>query len=359
MPQSPYGVFGGPNKLIEAYIDWRDDRLEKIEAGVLQEADSKADFPEFLYGAVRVALWQGYDRIEPQFERFTAVESAPDFRERRMRGLNALTGIGYVGDHGEYPMMRRTERPSAPLAVDTYGGVYSITRQLIINDDTGDLLNRNPADMGFAMANFVAETVIALIESNPNAADGNPFFSVSRGNQSTAALSEDSLADAIQALETQRDDDGYRIRIRAAVLVVQNMRQELIARRIVNSTVTGTAVNYTGGTAGVGTGLFDKGRDNPLQGIIQGDNIIREPFFSDTNDWYVFASPETVPAFVVGFLNGERRPFIGLKNPEVRNALGPGVDPYTFELDSVDFKVRHDFGVAAADPRGAFRAQVP
>jgi hypothetical protein len=33
------------------------------------------------------------------------------------------------------------------------------------------------------------------------------------------------------------------------------------------------------------------------------------------------------------------------------------MDPYTFELDSIDFKVRHDFGVAAVDPRG-FRWRV-
>jgi Mu-like prophage major head subunit gpT len=356
---NPYGVFGGPNKLIEAYADWRDDRLAKYDAGVLMEADSKADFPEFLFGIIRTALWAGYERIAPQFERYATIENAPDFRERRLRGLNALTGIGYVGDHGEYPGMRRTERPSAPLAVDTYGGVYSLTRQLIINDDTGELLNRNPADMGFNAGNFVAETVVALIVSNPLAADGAVFFSSGRGNQGTAPLSEDALADAITAMETQRDDDGYRIRIRANLLVVQNARQEMIARRIVNSTTTGATINYTGGTAGVGSAFMDKGTLNPVQGILNGDQILRETFLPDANDWYLFADPGSVPAFAIGFLNGERRPFIGLKNPEVRNALGPGVDPYTFELDSVDFKVRLDFGAAAVDPRGAYRSVVP
>lgn len=358
MRQNPYGVFGGPNKLIEGYIDWRDDRIAKVEAGVLREADSKADFPEFLFGTIRTALWAGYDRIAPMFERYAAFENMPDFRERRLRGLNALTGIGYVGDHGEYPMMRRTERPSAPLAVDTYGGVYALTRQLIINDDSGELLNRNPGDMGFAAGNFVAETLVALIESNPTAADGNPFFGVAHANQGTAALSEDSLVDAMTALESQRDDDNYRIRIRTNLLLVQNARQEAIARRIVNSTTTGAVVQYTGGTAGVGTSYMDKGVNNPVQGILNGDQILREEFLTDANDWYLFASPATVPAFAIGFLNGERRPFIGLKNPEVRNALGPGVDPYTFELDSVDFKIRLDFGVAAVDWHGAYRSQV-
>jgi hypothetical protein len=79
--------------------------------------------------------------------------------------------------------MRRTERPGPSLVIDTYGGVYSITRQAIINDDSGELLNRNPADMGYAAGIFVAEALVALIESNPTAPDGTAFFHGVRGNQ--------------------------------------------------------------------------------------------------------------------------------------------------------------------------------
>jgi hypothetical protein len=353
----PYGNLGRPNSLLEAYIEWRDDRLARVEEG-LMEADTRADFPEFLYGPIRTSTWGGYTRIQPQYRRYARVENAPDFRERRLRGLNALRGVGYVGEHGEYPMMRRTERPSAPLVVEKYGGVYSITWEAIVNDESGDLLNRNPADMGYAMGLLVAETGIALLESNPTAADGDPFFSVGRGNEGSAALSEDALADAIAAMESQFDDDGYRIVVRPAALIVQNARNEMIARRIINSTVTGTQVEYTGGTPGVGSQYFDKGTLNPLNGIMPGDAVVREPFLSDSNNWYLFADPNDVPAFAVGFLNGQEQPMIGLKNPEVRNALGPGVDPYTFELDTVDFKIRHVFGWAAVDPRGAWRSVV-
>jgi hypothetical protein len=353
-----YGDFGGPNKLIEAYIEWRDQKLELLAIGELEEADSKADFAEFLYGPVRTAVWHGYQRIQPQYRKYARIESAPDFRERRLKGLNALKGIGYVGDHGEYPGMVRTTRPAALLVVDTYGGVYAITRQAIRNDDSGELLNRNPADMGFAMGNFVAETLVALIESNPTAPDGQPFFSVGRGNQVTVALSEDSLADAITFMESQLDDDGYRILIRANALIVKSARMELIARRILNSAQTGANIQYTGGTAGAGTTLFDKGTDNPLQNILPNDAVVREPFFSDANDWYLFANPADVPAFALGFLDGNEQPFVGLKDPMVRNALGPGMDPYTYELDSIDFKVRHDFGCAPVDPRGAYRGVV-
>lgn len=346
---NPYGEFGKPIRLLEAYKEWRDQRLE--------EADSKADFPQFLFGPVRTALWQGYSKVSPQYRRYSRVENAPDFRERRLRGLNGLSGIGYVGDHGEYPQMRRTERNPASLVIDTYGATYSITRQAIRNDDSGDLLNRNPSDMGYAAGKFVTETVISYIESNPNAPDGAAMFSEARGNQTTEALSEDSLATAISAMEGQLDDDGNHIVVTPQTLAVKNARMELTAKRIIQSGETGTSQTYTG-AAGAGTTIMDKGTLNPLQGILPSNAVVRDAFWSDNNNWYLFADPNEVPGFAVGFLDGREEPFVGLLDPGVRNALGAGTDPYSFELDAVDFKVRLDFGVAVVDPRGVYRGVV-
>lgn len=356
-----YGDYGRPIVIFEAYKEWRDNRLAAIEEGVLDisEADSKADFPTWLYGPLRTSLWGGYQRIQSQYRRYARVENMPDFRPRLLKGLNALRGYGHVGDHGEYPGMRRTERPAASLVIDTYGAIYDITRQTIINDESGQLLNRNPDDMGYQAGLFLAETLVALIESNPNGPDGAPMYSVGRGNQVVAPLSEDALADAITFMEQQRDDDGFRITIQAATLIVQNARQQLIANRILNSQLTGANVNWTGGSAGVGTAQFDKGTDNPLAGILPNDAVVREAFFNDANDWYLFAAPGTVPAFAIGFLNGKESPDILLKDPGVRNALGAGTDPYEWEIDKVSFKVRHDFGVAPVDPRGTYRSVVP
>jgi hypothetical protein len=346
-----YGAYGKPILIFEAFNEW----AEGVEEGtIILEADMRADFPSFLYGPVRTALWHGYTKVEPQYRRYARVDSVSDFRPTRIRGLNSLTGVGYVGEHGEYPGMKRTERPSASVQVDTYGGVYAITRHAIVNDDTGELLNRNPSEMGFAIGNYIAEAMIAVVENPGNAPDGAAFFSSGRGNQGTAALSEDSLPDAITAMENQRDDDNYRIIVRPQTVLVPTVRLELIGKRILNSSITGTNVQWTGG-AGAGSAIFDKGIENPIQGILPADAVVREPFLTDQTDWYVLANPDDVPAFTIAFLNGAEQPFIGLKNPEVRGALGAGNDPYTFEFDTIDFKVRHDFGFGVIDPRGAYK----
>lgn len=346
-----YGHYGKPIRLLEAYIDWRDERL-------LQEADSKADFAEFLWGPIRKSMYRGYQRVQAQYRRYAMIEAATDFRETRIVGLNSLQGVGYVGDHGEYPEMRRTDRPPASVVVDTYGGVYAITRQLIRNDDSNQLLSRVPEDMGRAMARFVTEALIALIESNPLAPDGAAFFSLARGNYATTALSEDSLATAISAMEQQEDDDGFPIVVTPRTLLVQSPRMQLIANRIINSQLTGATIEQTGWPSTATTERMDKGTLNPLNGILPNDGVVREPFLTDPNDWYLFADPNDIPAFVLAFLDGQEAPFVGLKNPVVRNALGPGEDPYEFDIDTIDFKCRLDFGAAPIDPRGAYYAEV-
>jgi hypothetical protein len=107
---SRYGDYKRPVVLFEAYSDWREQQN-------LEEADTRSDFPSFLYGPVRQSMWYGYERVQPQYKRYARIENMPDFRERRLRGLTGMSKPGYVGEHGEYPMMTRGERPAAPLVV--------------------------------------------------------------------------------------------------------------------------------------------------------------------------------------------------------------------------------------------------
>lgn len=346
----PYGNIGKPVRILEAYVEWAS----------LQEADTAASFADYLFGPVRKALYKGYSFVAPQYRKYADVVSVPDFKPLRMTGLNGFGGLVYVGDSGDYKPLERGTRLAAELSVDTYGGIYQIKRHAIINDDTRALLNTVPEGLGRSAASSVVRMIVALIESNPDAPDGNPMFSGTpgRGNLGTADLSEDSLAAAIAWMESQEDDNGEPVVITPGVVLVKGVQQELKLRRILNSTQTGTSVNFTGGTAGVGTGYFDKGVNNPLANILPADAIVRERFLVDANDWYLLAAPGEVPAFAVAFLNGKAEPFIGLKDPNVRSTVGQGEDPYSYEFDSIDFKVRHDYGAAAIDPRGAYKASV-
>ena len=79
---------------------------------------------------------------------------------------------------------------------------------------------------------------------DPNIPTFDAFFNSTRANQTTNALSEDSLADGITFMDTLVDDSGYPITVRAASLIVRNTRLQMVAQRILNSTITGVNVGF-------------------------------------------------------------------------------------------------------------------
>ena len=347
-----YGHFGKPCVVLEMLKDWQQGKAAAIEAGRVLEAspDGKADFATFFDGSVTSSFYNGYERSESAWRRFVMRDAATDFKEKTIRGLAGISGFGYVGDLGEYPGLRRAFRPEASIVVDTYGGVYQISRQAIRNDETRKILATGPDEMGYGAGVFITEMIISLIVSNPLAPDGAAMYSTTRGNETVNPLSAESLIDGTTFMQTQRNDDGRPIRVTARTLAVQNDRQAAIARRELMS--QGVINVATAQTSEFGTGNM-----NAANGILPADGIVVDPFFPDPNDWYLFADPDQVPAFCASFLDGNERPWIGLKDAYVRSVYGAGVDPYTFELDSLDYKVRFDLGAAPVDPRGTYRGR--
>jgi hypothetical protein len=367
-----YGIWGKQIPLFEAWEDWAERGQARIEdlqeaaadgdadaALALEEADTRFDFPNFLFGPVSTSLWGGYSQVAPQYRRYSRIENMPDLRERRLRGLNQVRGMAYVGENGEYVEGRRTERPSAALTVDKYGFVYKITMEAILNDETGELLNRIPGEMGRDASIFVANTLVALIESNPLAPDGSALFNATRAESDDAGV--------VRGLARRRHHLHGHARGR---LGLPDHRPRGDSDRAEHATPDdrgphpqlddhGCQRQRTPGRPEWGSNVFDKGTINPLNGILPADGVVKEVFFTDSNDWYLFADPGDVPGFAIGFLNGNEQPFVGLKEPQVRSAMGPGVDPYTFEFDSIDFKCRHFFGAAPVDPRAAYKGIVP
>lgn len=369
--------------LFDLYEDWREERQARIAQGInprtgqpfapglleavqsgapmldraLVEAapDTRADFATFLWGPVSFSFYQGYEYVTSQWTRYVGTEAIQSFDEVRIKGINGMTGIGYVGDHGEYQPMRRSFRPEAAIVVDTYGGVYSMTRKLLRSRGADVLVQRNPQDMGDAMADFISRMIVALIIANPNAPDGAPMYSTTRGNLVAQPLSEDTFVDAATWLRTQKDDIGRPIRVRLNAAVVQNDRQALIMRRIIRSQTTGVQAAPSSQT-------FSEGTDNPIayadSDLMPADGIVIDPYIPDANNVYFFADPNRVPGFVAGFLDGQQQPLIGMTDATVMHLSvsgGNGHDPYSYEGDTIDYKTRHDVGVAAVDPRGVYQ----
>lgn len=378
--RTDFGHWGGHIELFDLYEAWRDEKRALVEAGInpktgqafqgqLLEAfqagnmaileaspDTRADFATFMWEPIQANFYQGYDYVESQWKRYVGTMTVNSFDEVRIKGINGLTGIGYVGELGEYPGLRRTFRPEAAIVIDTYGGSYAMTRKLLRSNGIEKITARNPNDFGVAMGDFVTRMIIALIVANPNAPDGAAMYNGTRGNLATTAVSEDSLVDAAVWLRTRKDPDGRPIRTNLRSAVTQNDRVALRLRQIVQSqTLALPGVS----TTALANDKFGRGTSNPIPdaGIIPVDGIIVDPWLPDAQDVYYFSDPDRNPAFVAAFLDGQEKPMIGLDDATVMhlsNSNGSGHDPYSFHGDALRYKIRHDVGVTAVEPLSTY-----
>lgn len=373
-----YGRYGKHIELFELFESWRDDpgaqSAVAVEEGWIEESEApefasqlqegtgapegRADFPLFLLSVTRHKMREGFRRRAAKWERYVGVERAEDFRIHTVSQLNGLSGMGPVPEFDEYPRIRSSEEMGPPYSVGKHGGVYAVTYEMVVNDDTNQILNRTPRELGRMSAAYVSLVVVGLIESNPNYIDGLPFFSATprqglpAGNEftgSAAEPSEDNLITIVASLNNTVDSEGFPMEIDPGVIITKDERTKFIFRRIIRSQQTGATANDTA------TGVFDKGTYNAAEGILPEDGVIVEPYLRDPNDWILLAEIGR-PAFIIAFLRDQREPFIGMQDSGVRS-MGGARDPYTLDNDEWPMKIRHVFGVALGDPRAARRAR--
>lgn len=348
-----YGDLGKPVMLYEGFREW----VDTAEAQDVREAGSTSDFAYYLDTIVRKVFFDRYQRAESGWRKMAKVISVSDYREITSVSLSGMPLLLAVNEGGEYKDSPLNEIQGPKIKVQKFGRLFSLTREIFINDDL-NRLNDVPSMMAEAATTSLNVNVVQTVLENAGTAyDGNAFFDdATHKNTITDALSEVGLQNAITKLRKQTDDTGYRINIRPGMLVIP-VELEFIAARILNS----TEVHVSGGTAAVpavsGTALYGAGNANTVRGIV---DYWVEPYLTDANDWYLFGDPSTRPAMQVAFLNGQETPQVMLKNPEVRMLMGGAgmSDPYTMMYDEIWWKVRYEWAARMWEWRSVVKAIV-
>lgn len=168
--------------------------------------------------------------------------------------------------------------------------------------------------------------------SNPLLADGVALFSAAAGrtNQGTAAaITEASLTQAIELMTQQREmtpagviGDQIINNYPRYILVAPGTRA-IEARKILAQTTPAQASQV-----------------NPYANAF---DVIEEPRLFNTagaQRWWLAADPATIDTIEYCRLEGQSEPFLDQR-------VG-------FEVDGVEFKIRHDFAAKAIDFRGLF-----
>ncbi|HEX7088741.1 MAG TPA: hypothetical protein VF192_01315 [Longimicrobiales bacterium] len=361
--------YGNWGKHIELFSLWESANEDPAAMLALVENDmellegtgaieGRADFPIFLQTVIRHRMRERFRAVAAQWQQYVGMETAQDFREHTVSQLNGIRGIRGINEDGEYPRLRTSEEEGPSFAVGKHGGTYAVTMELVINDETDKILNRTPRELGRSMAEYQAQVITAFIESNPTyGPDGQPFFGVAHDNEVTGAAAEPNetnLLAALDKMELRRDPDGIPFTVRPRRIIVRTPSQKATFDRIIRSQLTGVSDGPVT-NASLGFGQFFTGQYNPAFNVLPPDAVVNDVWLNDPNDWYVLGDAEDRAPFVYATLRNRREPFIGIKDQGVRDAMGAGSDPYSWWFDTIDYKVRHFFGVAPGEPLAAMR----
>lgn len=287
------------------------------------------DLPLILANVAHKALFAGFDTAPETWQVWCATGAVTDFKTHYSVRASETDDLEEVPEHGEYRYGEITEAQEL-YSIVTYGKLFAITRQTIINDDLGALTNI-PAKHGQAVARQIGDVAYAVLTGNAAMGDGTALFHADHANfvdaGSGAVPGVATIAAGILAMGIQKDLKGLRrLNIRPEYFISPKTLEgatEVFFRseRFVDtdtiatdSSLAATRVNpYSGGYF---TRVYEPRLDD-----------------DDVAAWYL-AGPrgQTVTVF---FLNGVQTPYLETKQG--------------WSVDGIEYKVRIDVGAKAMD----------
>lgn len=283
-----------------------------------------SDFPNLLTSTGNRILMPAYQAAESPLKRLARQRTADDFRPISLVKLGEFGKLQKVTEAGEIKALSTGEATEG-LQLETFGGIFSLSRKAIINDDLGAFA-RWAGMMGTAAAETEADQLVAILnEANglgPVMGDGKRLFHVDHGNiaASGAALAVDPLSDARLALRRQKGLDGVSPISATPKFLLVPPELETAGEKLLAELAAATVNDQ-----------------NPFSGKL---TLLVEPRLTETA-WYVFADPAVLPVLEYAYLSSAPGPQLASKDG--------------WEVLGREFRVVLDFGAGAVDWRGAYR----
>jgi len=289
-----------------------------------------SDFPLVLANVAEKSLFEGFEAAAETWQTWVATGSVSDFKTHHSVRASESSDLQEIPEGTPYPYGERSEAQEQ-YSIVTHGLIEAITRQTIINDDLGAIIDVY-MDHGEAVSRKIGDVVYAVLTANSAMGDGVALFhTATHGNLagSGAAVAVDPLAAGIKAMKTQKDLQGKRrLNIRPAYFIapaaIEGIAEQFFRTNDLDATGSTDAVKATA---------------NPYAGNYF--SRVYEPRLDDDSAtaWYLAARKgKTVKLF---FLNGVQRPYLESQNG--------------WNVDGVEMKVRIDCGAKAMDWRGLYK----
>lgn len=286
---------------------------------------STSDFPSLLENVLNKVLLDAYNGWEPTWDKWAATGSVSDFKLNSRVRLGSFNNLQTVPESGEFKELSTGEEKETIQAI-TKGGLFSVTRQLIINDDLGGL-SRVARMLGQSARRTVNTDAYAVLTANGAMSDGVAMFHANHGNlaASGSVLSVASLSAAKAAMRLQKfvSTDNQFLNIMPNILLVPVALEDAALTLIASETDPAQA---------------NSKRPNIHRNTL---TVISDPALdaSSATAWYLVSSND--PIIETVFLDGVQEPFLDSEEG--------------FTVDGVRWKVRIDYGADSVDFRGGYR----
>jgi ATP-dependent protease ClpP protease subunit len=291
---------------------------------------STSDFAEITGNVANKSMLKGFEEAEETFERWTSRGTLTDFKVATRVDMGVFPSLAVVPEGTEYKYVTTSDR-SQTVVLSTYGQIFGITRQAVVNDDLS-VFTRIPSRMGRAARRTVGDLVYALLTANAAMPDTIALFHASHGNLVAGtpgdAPTVASVTEAKVAMATQQDDDQYAtaLNIRPSYLIcpvaLETTARVLAAAQYDPAATLGTM------TPNPHSGTFEVVADARLDA-------------DDSAAWYMAANPNSIDTIEVLYLNGVNTPTM-----EQRDG---------FVVDGIEYKIRLDAAAQVFDYRGLFK----
>lgn len=296
--------------------------LDKMSVVAAAFTHTGSDFPTLLGNIAEKAMLKGYEEADETFQLWTSKGQLPDFKQAKRVDLNTFPALDKVAEGAEYKSATIGERGET-IQLATYGKMFSITRQAIINDDL-DAFSKIPMRMGRAAIRTVGNLVYAVLTGNPTMSDGVALFHADHKNLLTSGTINTGSVDAMRvAMAKQTDGVATALNIRLGYLLVP-------------VALEGTAKVVRDSEFEVGASARNNTVPNSVRGTFEVISDARLDVASASN-WFGAANPAMHDTVEVSYLDG-------IETPTLEQQSG-------WTVDGVEFKVRMDAGVKALDFR--------
>ncbi len=312
------------SEMAKALMDARGIRTSGLSSSaiVAKALHTTSDFPILLQSTGDRVLRQAYETASAPFRAVARRRLARDFRALSSVQLSEAPELLEVKEGAEYTHGSMAEAKES-YSLKTFGRIFGISRQALVNDDLGAFLD-TAARFGRAAAERENAEIMKLCTNNVKLSDTKALFHADHGNLgTTGAISETTLNEARKLMRLQKGLDGKTpIDARAKYLIVP-AALELTAEKILATLYSTTVAEV-----------------NPFSGMLE---LLVDPRLDaiSATAWYLFADPNVLPCLEYAHLEEAQGLYTEIENG--------------FEVDGVKIKARLDFGAGVLDYRGAFK----